>query len=143
MTPSGFLRTKLNLFLKERYTKQSNREEICENNIESAAKRREQFKSLRNNLKHFLTKSANGREKVKVDKTGRISFKAFPYDMELTAENKKLIKHVSEKVQNKNIRFVPVVRKVSARAKEDLKELEEMMKQLEIIRKKVIKWSRV
>ena len=48
-----------------------------------------------------------------------------------------------EKVQNKNVRFVPVVRKVSARAKEDLEELEEMMKQLENMRKKVIKWSRV
>jgi archaellum biogenesis ATPase FlaH len=52
-------------------------------------------------------------------------------------------KPVSEKVQNENIRFVPVVRRVSANAEEDLKELEEMMKQLENMRKKVIKWSRV
>ena len=142
MTPAGFLRTKLNLFLEQRYTKQINREEISENNIESTAHRREQFKSLMNNLKHFLTKSQNGREKVKVDKTGGISFKALPYDLELPAENKKWIKPVSEKVKNKNIKVVPVVRKVSARAKEDLKELEEMMKQLETLRKKVIKWSR-
>ena len=85
-----------------------------------------------------MKNSKNAAEKVKVDKNGGISFIALPYDLELTAENKKWIKPVSE-----NIKFVPVVGKVSARAKEDLKELEAMMKQLESMRKKVIKWSRV
>ena len=79
-------------------------------------------------MKLFWIKSSNGREKVKVDKSGGISFKWTP---------------LSEKVQNINIKAVPVVRKVSARSKEDLKELEEMMKQLENMRKMVIKWSRV
>ena len=50
---------------------------------------------------------------------------------------------MSEKEKNKDVRFVPLMRKVSDRAKEDLKELEEMMKQLENMRKEVIKWSRV
>jgi hypothetical protein len=54
-----------------------------------------------------------------------------------------LIKPLSEKVQNRQIKCVPLLRKVSARAKEGLKELEEMMKQLENMRKKVIKWSRI
>ena len=39
--------------------------------------------------------------------------------------------------------FDNIVGQVSARANEDLKELEEMMKQLENMRKGVIKWSRV
>jgi hypothetical protein len=115
MTPAGFLRN----------MKQSNIEEIRQQNVESTANKREKFKSLRNNLKHFLTKSKNG---VKVDKTGGISFKALLYELELKGENKKWEKTMSEKVENRNIKFGLVVRKVSARAKEDLKELEEMRK---------------
>ena len=90
-------------------------------------------------MKLFLLKSQNDSYKVKVDKTGGISFKALRY-LEISAGNKNTM---SEKVQNKDVRFVRLIRKVSDRAKEDLKELEEMMKQLESMRKKVVKWARV
>ena len=143
ITYSGFIRTKFNLILSQQYMKQSNSEVIGGNYTESTADKRERFRDMRENLKLFLIKSTNGREKVTVDKSGGISLKALPHDLKITVENKKWIKPMPEKVQNKNVRFVPVVRKVSARAKEDLEELEEMMKQLENMRKKVIKWSRV
>ena len=60
--------TKLNLFHNERYMKQSNREEIGRNIIEPTANKRENLKTLGENLKLFLIKCMNGREKVKVDK---------------------------------------------------------------------------
>ena len=91
MTPAGFLKKKMNLVLNKRYTKQSNRKEIFQNNIESTANKREKYKSPRNNLKLILKKSKNAGEKVKVDQNGGISFKALPYDLDLTAENKKWI----------------------------------------------------
>ena len=78
-------------------------------------------KNLRDNLKLFLLKSENGSDKVKVDKTVGISFKALRY-LEISAGNT-----MSEKVQNKDVRFVRLIRKVSDRAKEDLKDLEEMI----------------
>ena len=78
----------------------------------------------------------NGREKVKIDKTGAISFKTFPN----AVENIELFKTMYKKVQNKIVKFVPLV---STSAEKDLKELEEIMKQLESMRKKGIKWSRV
>ena len=62
--------------------KQSNREEIGRNIIDPTANKREKLKSLRENLKLFLVKSMNGREKVKVDNSGGISFKTFLYDLE-------------------------------------------------------------
>ena len=78
----------------------------------------------------------NGREKVKVDKTGGISFKTFPYAL----GNNESFKTMYNKVQNKILKLVPVV---STSAEKDLKELGEIMKQLESMRKKGIKWSRV
>ena len=68
--------------------KQSNIEEIRQNNKESTTNKREKSKSLRNNLKLFLIISTNGRDKVKVDKTGGISFKALPYYLKIIAEKK-------------------------------------------------------
>ena len=96
---------------------QSNSEVSGGNYIESTATKRERFRDMRENLKLFLIKSTNGREKVTVDKSGGISLKALPHDLKITVENKKWIKQMPEKVQNKNVRFVPVVRKVSARAR--------------------------
>ena len=116
--------------------KQTNKEEIGRNIIEPTANKREKLKSLRENLKLFLIKSMNGREKVKIDKTGAISFKTFPYAL----ENNELFSTMYNKVENKLLKFVPVV---STSAEKDLKELEEIMKQLESMRKKGIKWSRV
>ena len=134
MTSAVIFKTKVNLFDNKTYMKQSNREEIGGNIIEPTANKREKLKSLRENLKLFLIKSMNGREKVKIDKTGAISFKTFPN----AVENIELFKTMYKKVQNKIVKFI-----VSTSAEKDLKELEEIMKQLESMRKKVIKWSRV
>ena len=47
----------------------------------------------------------NGRENVKVNKTGGISCTAFPFDL----ENNELFKTLSEKVQHRIGKFVPIV----------------------------------
>ena len=44
----------LNLFINGRYMKQSKKEVISQNNIESTANKREKNKNLRDNLKLFL-----------------------------------------------------------------------------------------
>ena len=89
--------------------KQSKKEVISQNNIESTAnKTKEKNKNGRDNLKLSLLKSENGSDKV--DKTGGISFKALHY-LEISAGNKKWETTMSEKGQNKDVRFVPLMRK--------------------------------
>ena len=123
MISAVILEPRLSLFHNKIYMKQTNKKEIGRNIIEPTANKREKLKSLRENLKLFLIKSMNGREKVKIDKTGVISFKTFPN----AVENIELFKTMYKKVQNKIVKFVPLV---STSAEKDLKELEEIMKQL-------------
>ena len=91
-------------------------------------------------MKFFLKISIHENEPVNIDNKGDISFKILHKGLQTHSERNKWFKSLLKTGKGK-YRNVP--RKVSDKAKQDLQELEEMMKELESLRYSFTKWVRV
>ena len=101
---------------------------------------RVKYKILRKNLKKFL-KTSLQIINLSIGRIGYVSFTVHTNIRDLKKKNKKWL--ISLFGKRKTAEKLQTSKNVSTRAKQDLRELEEMLKQLDSMIENGVKWSRV